>query len=77
MKFMGQSIGPAGIFYVMGCNELIERYEKGERTEDLYKKMIDLHSSGIIDDNLYALWIDQQLDLYNFDLPINIDNSKN
>ena len=34
MKFMGQSIGPAGIFYVMGCNELIERYEKGERTED-------------------------------------------
>lgn len=42
-----------------------------------WKKMIDLHSSGIIDDNLYALWIDQQLDLYNFDLPINIDNSKN
>lgn len=43
IKFMGQSIGPAGIFYVMSCNELIERYENGERTEDLYKSMIDLH----------------------------------
>ena len=44
-----------------------------------WDKMIELHSSGIIDDNLYSLWINQQLDLYKFDLPnknINIFNNK-
>ena len=41
--------------------------------------MIDLHSSGTIDDNLYSLWVNQQSDLYRFDLPnknASISNNK-
>lgn len=44
-----------------------------------WKKMIDLHSSGTIDDNLYSLWVNQQLDLYRIDLPnknASISNNK-
>ena len=44
-----------------------------------WKKMIDLHSSGTIDDNLYSLWVNQQLDLYRIDLPkknANISNNQ-
>lgn len=44
-----------------------------------WDKMIELHSSGTIDDNLYSLWINQQLDLYKFDLPnknASVSNSK-
>ncbi len=41
--------------------------------------MVNLHSSGTIDDNLYSLWINQQLDLYRIDLPkknANISNNQ-
>lgn len=44
-----------------------------------WEKMIDLHSSGTIDDNLYSLWVNQQSDLYRFDLPnknASISNNK-
>ncbi|USF29325.1 helix-turn-helix transcriptional regulator [Clostridium sp. MD294] len=34
-----------------------------------WEKMINLHLSNTIDDNLYSLWTNQQLDLYRFDLP--------
>lgn len=43
MKEAGKMIGPCGIFYVLGCNEYLDRYEKGERTEELYQSMIGLH----------------------------------
>ena len=43
MKEEATRIGWNGMFYVMGCNELLERYENGERTEKLYNEMMDLH----------------------------------
>ena len=33
---------PTGFFYIQGCNGLLARYERGERTEELYKEMIGL-----------------------------------
>ena len=33
---------PTGFFYVQGCKALLDRYESGERTEELYKEMIGL-----------------------------------
>lgn len=45
-KFMmGEAllIGPAGFFYVHGCKEMLEKYEAGVRTRELYDEMINLH----------------------------------
>lgn len=36
-------IGFAGMFYITGCNEMLERYSKGERTLELYEEMIAVH----------------------------------
>jgi len=33
----------AGVFYVIGCKEYLKRYLDGERTEELYNDMINLH----------------------------------
>ena len=43
MMCEGVAIGPAGTFYVMGCQALLGRYERGERTKELYDEMIQLH----------------------------------
>lgn len=43
MRSVAQALGWTGMFYVMGCNELLARYEHGERTEELYNAMIELH----------------------------------
>lgn len=43
MKELAKTLGWAGSFYVMGCNELKERYDNGERTKELYDEIIDLH----------------------------------
>lgn len=43
MLMEGQAIGPTGMFYVIGCRNLLERYDRGERTKELYDEMIDLH----------------------------------
>jgi hypothetical protein len=32
-----------GTFYVMGCKEFLQRYQDGERTQKLYKEMMELH----------------------------------
>ena len=37
------TIGPAGTFYIMGCNMLKNRYDNGERTKELYDEIMDLH----------------------------------
>lgn len=42
MKQAAIEIGWNGIFYVMGCNELKQRYDNGERTKELYDEIMDL-----------------------------------
>lgn len=43
MRSDAQTLGWTGMFYVMGCNELQARYDNGERTEELYNAMTELH----------------------------------
>ena len=31
-----------GLFYCMSCNDMLGRYEQGERSDDLYMEMISL-----------------------------------
>lgn len=31
------------VFYISGCKDLLKRYDSGERTEELYEEMINLH----------------------------------
>lgn len=43
MKNFAKELGGTGTFYIMGCNELKSRYDNGERTEELYNEIMDLH----------------------------------
>ena len=43
MREIAMEMGPTGMFYVFGCNELLARYDRGERTRKLYKEMKELH----------------------------------
>lgn len=42
---MGEAIalGPTGFFYVMGCQDMLRRYENGERSRELFDDMINAH----------------------------------
>ena len=42
MREKASKLGFVGILYSRGCDELLERYDDGERTEELYNAMIDL-----------------------------------
>ncbi len=35
-------LGTVGYFYYMGCERLLDRYKKGERSRELYEEMINL-----------------------------------
>ena len=59
--------------------EIVFHSETIARFVNDWRKMANLHSSGTIDDNLYSLWVNQQLDLYRIDLPkknANISNNQ-
>ncbi len=59
--------------------EIVFHSETIARFVNDWRKMVNLHSSGTIDDNLYSLWVNQQLDLYRIDLPkknANISNNQ-
>lgn len=43
MKYEGYLCGPAGFFYVNACEALLRRYKKGERTQELFDEMNDVH----------------------------------
>lgn len=36
-------LGPTGYFYFKGCLKMLARYEKGERTRELFDEMMALH----------------------------------
>lgn len=42
---MGEALmlGPTGYFYMMACQNMLKRYENGERTRELYEEMKDAH----------------------------------
>lgn len=43
MMLEGYAFGLAGFFYIKGCEVLLSRYEKGERTQELFDEMNDVH----------------------------------
>ena len=36
-------IGWSGMFYISACNTLLNRYDSGERTLELYEEMVNIH----------------------------------
>lgn len=43
MQLEGYACGPAGFFYVNACEILLRRYKSGERTQELFDEMNDVH----------------------------------
>lgn len=43
LKLLAVSFGSAGMFDLMGINEMIKRYGSGERTIELYELMLEAH----------------------------------
>lgn len=43
MRLEGYACGPAGFFYIKACEGLLARYKKGERTQELFDEMNDVH----------------------------------
>lgn len=42
LRSMALSI-PTGFFYIAGCNKMLQRYESGDRSEELFEEMRDAH----------------------------------
>lgn len=38
-----QKLGPAGYYYLSICNDLLGRYDSGDRSDDLYAEMARLN----------------------------------
>lgn len=43
MQLEAYALGPCGFFYIQACEGLLSRYKKGERTQELFDEMNDVH----------------------------------